>query len=95
MTFYERVSVDSLTAEQCNELQISKSGDNEKTVNVNKCICLLSHWPFFDTFEKFLRFLYQLACDRTLNVPIERYVFSHHDIAFSISQSLFTFLPLS
>lgn len=42
------------------------------TFNVNKCICLLSHWPFFDTFEKFLRFLYELSTTGPHSVPIER-----------------------
>lgn len=45
------------------------------TVNVNKCICLLSHWPFFDTFERFLEFLYRLSVSPTPHtVPIERLV---------------------
>ncbi|KAL0276469.1 UNVERIFIED_CONTAM: hypothetical protein PYX00_004034 [Menopon gallinae] len=44
------------------------------TVNVNKCICLLSHWPFFDTFETFLNFLYKLSTTGPHSVPIERYI---------------------
>lgn len=43
------------------------------TINVNKCICLLSHWPFFDTFERFLFFLYELSTAGPHSVPIERY----------------------
>ncbi|KAJ4440668.1 hypothetical protein ANN_08815 [Periplaneta americana] len=70
VTFYERVSEDILTAEQCRELQLNESS-GKKTVNINKCICLLSHWPFFDTFEKFLLFLYEMACNGLHTVPIE------------------------
>jgi hypothetical protein len=73
VTFYERVPAGSLTAEQCHELHLNQSADVEqKTVNINKCICLLSHWPFFDTFEKFLVFLYDMACSGPHTVPIER-----------------------
>ncbi|XP_023718394.1 DENN domain-containing protein Crag isoform X4 [Cryptotermes secundus] len=75
VTFYERIPTGSLTAEQCHELQINQSADDEKkTVNINKCICLLSHWPFFDTFEKFLMFLYEMACSGSHSVPIERHI---------------------
>lgn len=45
------------------------------TVNVNKCICLLSHWPFFDAFETFLNFIYKLSTTGPHSVPIERYIF--------------------
>jgi hypothetical protein len=77
VTFYERVPAGCLTAEQCHELQINQSANDEKkTVNVNKCICLLSHWPFFDMFEKFLLFLYEMACSGPHTVPIERWTFS-------------------
>ncbi|KDR07911.1 C-myc promoter-binding protein [Zootermopsis nevadensis] len=88
VTFYERVPAACLTAEQCCELQINQSVDDEKkTVNINKCICLLSHWPFFDTFEKFLLFLYEMACSGPHTVPIERYI-SHFlkDVPFPSPQ---------
>ncbi|XP_069704600.1 DENN domain-containing protein Crag [Periplaneta americana] len=86
VTFYERVSEDILTAEQCRELQLNESS-GKKTVNINKCICLLSHWPFFDTFEKFLLFLYEMACNGLHTVPIERHI-SHflEDVPFPSPQ---------
>lgn len=74
ITFYERVAKDTLSEEQCAELELNVLGD-EKTVNINKCICLLSHWAFFDTFEKFLSYLYNMSCEGPHNVPIERSVF--------------------
>lgn len=41
-----------------------------------KSICILSRWPFFDTFEKFLTFLYRIACCSytSQNISIERYI---------------------
>ncbi|PSN49786.1 hypothetical protein C0J52_01385 [Blattella germanica] len=87
VTFYEQVTTDNLTSDQCRELQINESGDSTKTINVNKCICLLSHWPFFDTFEKFLQFLYDMACGGSHTVPIERHI-SHflEDVPFPSPQ---------
>nr|CAD7392907.1 unnamed protein product [Timema cristinae] len=73
VTFYERMSTDNLTTEQCKQLELSPN-DDDNTVNVNKCICLLSHWPFFDTFEKFLLFLYNMSCTGPHTVPIERHI---------------------
>ncbi|XP_063215906.1 DENN domain-containing protein Crag isoform X2 [Bacillus rossius redtenbacheri] len=70
VTFYERLSKEKLSSEQCRQLELT----DDNTVNVNKCICLLSHWPFFDTFEKFLLFLYETASSGPLPVPIERYI---------------------
>ncbi|XP_068081493.1 DENN domain-containing protein Crag isoform X2 [Anabrus simplex] len=86
VTFYERFDKERLLPEQCKELEYDSSS-NEKTVNINKCICLLSHWPFFDTFEKFLMFLYAMSCEGSHTVPIERYI-SHFldDIPFPSPQ---------
>ncbi|GLG99459.1 Uncharacterized protein GBIM_05925 [Gryllus bimaculatus] len=86
VTFYERIDKSNLTPEQCKELQVDVSTDAQ-TVNVNKCICLLSHWPFFDTFDKFLLFLYKMSCEGPHLVPIERYI-SHflEDVPFPSSQ---------
>ncbi|XP_065199879.1 C-myc promoter-binding protein isoform X2 [Planococcus citri] len=50
------------------------SDDNQVSFHVIKCICLLSHWPFFDAFERFLNFLYQMSREASCSVPIERYI---------------------
>lgn len=74
ITFYEPYNEDQLTDEQIEQLQLPEDADpGDYTYNVNKCICLLSHWPFFDTFEQFLLFLYSMACNGPQPVPIERY----------------------
>ena len=41
-------------------------------VTANKCICLLSRWPFFDSFRKFLVFLHQLSVSGPQPLPIEK-----------------------
>jgi hypothetical protein len=50
-------------------------GTTEKdyTVNTIKSICILSHYPFFDTFEKFLRYLHKVAHSGPYPVPLERF----------------------
>jgi hypothetical protein len=42
------------------------------TVHTNKCICLLSHWPFFDAFRKFLTFLYRYSISGPHALPLEK-----------------------
>ncbi|XP_047003127.1 DENN domain-containing protein Crag isoform X1 [Schistocerca americana] len=85
VTFYERIPKDALSSKQQEELELN-DGD-QKTVNINKCICLLSHWPFFDTFEKFLGYLYNMSCEGSHNVPIERYIsYFLEDIPFPSPQ---------
>ncbi|MEQ2173174.1 DENN domain-containing protein 4C, partial [Goodea atripinnis] len=41
-------------------------------VNTNKCICLLSRWPFFESFRKFLMFIYKLSVSGPHPLPIEK-----------------------
>lgn len=56
VTFYEKYSEEKLTDEQKKLLEYDPNSDYE--LHVNKCICILSHWPFSYTFEKWLMFLY-------------------------------------
>ncbi|KAJ8333655.1 hypothetical protein SKAU_G00409740 [Synaphobranchus kaupii] len=57
------------------------------TVHTLKCICLLSHWPFFDAFRKFLTFLYRYSISGPHALPIEKHV-THfmHRVPFPSSQ---------
>lgn len=48
------------------------STSNLRSVYTNKCICLLSHWPFFDAFRKFLTFLYRYSISGPHALPIEK-----------------------
>ncbi|KAM9206937.1 DENN domain-containing protein 4C isoform 1-T1 [Dugong dugon] len=45
-----------------------------KSINSNKCICLLSHWPFFEAFRKFLMFIYKLSVSGPHPLPIEKHI---------------------
>lgn len=56
VTFYENYPEDRLTDEQKELLGYDPQSDYE--LHVNKSICVLSHWPFSYTFEKWLMFLY-------------------------------------
>ncbi|XP_074094810.1 DENN domain-containing protein Crag isoform X2 [Cotesia typhae] len=45
-----------------------------QSLNISKSICILSHWPFFDTFEKFLGFLHSMVNEKPQCIPIEKYI---------------------
>ena len=74
--FYEEFKQENLDENQKLLLGLSKENDDKsakaKTVHHNKCICLLSRWPFFDTFRKFLLYIYRIAICGPHPVPIER-----------------------
>lgn len=58
-------------------------------VHTNKCICVLSHYPFFDAFKKFLLAIYRLSISGSQSVPLERlfalYVLSLLKLGASVS----------
>ncbi|EDV26553.1 uncharacterized protein TRIADDRAFT_22465, partial [Trichoplax adhaerens] len=70
VTFYEQLPSDMWTPYM--ERVFKKS--DPKQAYATKCICLLSHWPFFDTFRWFLRNLYRISVSAQTEIPIERYV---------------------
>ncbi|KAK2587963.1 hypothetical protein KPH14_004046 [Odynerus spinipes] len=47
---------------------------SSQSLNISKSICILSHWPFFDTFEKFLVFLHSMVNGKPQSVSIEKYI---------------------
>uniref|UniRef100_A0A4W6EJX9 DENN domain containing 4A n=1 Tax=Lates calcarifer TaxID=8187 RepID=A0A4W6EJX9_LATCA len=79
--FYEPYPLECLTD------QHSTTTTNPRSVYTNKCICLLSHWPFFDAFRKFLTFLYRYSISGPHALPIEKHI-SHfmHKVPFPSSQ---------
>ncbi|XP_023811551.1 C-myc promoter-binding protein isoform X1 [Oryzias latipes] len=75
--FYEPHPEESLTDRQRSQLGLTSSdfgNDETKTFYSNKSICLLSHWPFFDSFRSFLTFLYRYSISGPHAVPIEKHV---------------------
>ncbi|KAI2662307.1 DENN domain-containing protein 4C [Labeo rohita] len=89
--FYEPYSVDGLNEKQKIQLGLVSTVDKKvipnRTVNTNKCICLLSRWPFFESFRKFLMFLYKLSANGVNPLPIEKHI-SHfmHNVSFPSPQ---------
>ncbi|XP_033972875.1 C-myc promoter-binding protein-like isoform X2 [Trematomus bernacchii] len=71
----------------CTETSSSSPAKAQCSVYTNKCICLLSHWPFFDAFRKFLTFLYRYSISCPHALPIEKHI-SHfmHKVPFPSSQ---------
>ncbi|XP_012257987.2 C-myc promoter-binding protein isoform X2 [Athalia rosae] len=64
--------LNKLNPSQIEKLQYTHP--NTQSLNISKSICILSHWPFFDTFEKFLVFLHSMVNEKEQNVPIEKYI---------------------
>ncbi|KAB1276953.1 C-myc promoter-binding protein [Camelus dromedarius] len=89
--FYEPYPEENLTEKQRFLLGLASSADEKsdssKTIHTNKCICLLSHWPFFDAFRKFLTFLYRYSISGPHVLPIEKHI-SHfmHKVPFPSPQ---------
>ncbi|XP_060618414.2 DENN domain-containing protein 4C isoform X1 [Anolis sagrei] len=89
--FYEPYSRELLTEKQHMQLglltPVERKVVTSKSINSNKCICLLSHWPFFDAFRKFLMFIYKLSVSGPHPLPIEKHI-SHfmHNIPFPSPQ---------
>ncbi|KFV20034.1 C-myc promoter-binding protein [Tauraco erythrolophus] len=89
--FYELYPEENLTEKQKSQLGLAAAvegkSDTCRTVQTNKCICLLSHWPFFDAFKKFLTFLYRYSISGPHVLPIEKHI-SHfmHKVPFPSPQ---------
>ncbi|KAH9487854.1 C-myc promoter-binding protein [Bulinus truncatus] len=79
VSFYEEYREEALTDQQMRSLglknrQIRQQFSIQKTVHVRKSISLLSHWPFFDAFKKFLSQLYKISITGPHTVPMERHI---------------------
>ncbi|XP_035899024.1 DENN domain-containing protein Crag-like isoform X1 [Anopheles stephensi] len=75
LTFYEDFCENKLNTQQRELLDWTEDSHKTHSLHVNKSICILSRWPFGDTFEKWLQFLHQLSIlNEKLPVPIERYI---------------------
>ncbi|XP_054456882.1 DENN domain-containing protein 4C isoform X2 [Anoplopoma fimbria] len=89
--FYEPHPVDQLSEKQKIQLglltTVEKKVIPNRPVNTNKCICLLSRWPFFESFRKFLMFLYKLSVSGPHPLPIEKHI-AHfmHNVSFPSPQ---------
>ncbi|XP_037539460.1 C-myc promoter-binding protein [Nematolebias whitei] len=75
--FYESYPEESLSERQRSQLGLPSSDfgpDGTRNIYNNKSICLLSHWPFFQSFRSFLTFLYRYSISGPHAVPIEKHI---------------------
>ncbi|XP_034391270.1 C-myc promoter-binding protein isoform X1 [Cyclopterus lumpus] len=75
--FYESYSEESLSERQRSQLGLPSADlgpDRDRSVYSNKSICLLSHWPFFQSFRSFLTFLYRYSISGPHALPIEKHI---------------------
>ncbi|XP_069507458.1 DENN domain-containing protein 4B isoform X2 [Ambystoma mexicanum] len=89
--FHESFPRDQLTEKQSLRLGLLSVVDRRpitsKSVQTKKSICVLSHWPFFDVFQKFLTFIYRYSISGPHVLPIEKHI-SHfmHNVPFPSPQ---------
>jgi len=86
ITFYESLPAERLNETQLQQLgvdvepsDVGESDESEtkvvsRTLHQNKCVCLLSRSPFFDTFKCFLAYLCRLAMTGPHQIPLERHI---------------------
>ncbi|XP_054165030.1 DENN domain-containing protein 4C-like [Oppia nitens] len=78
VTFYESLSDHNLSDKESEHLTYVTEEDKQtKSLHRIKSISILSQWPFFETFERFLLFLYKtFVVSSTIpqKIPIERYI---------------------
>ncbi|XP_029289942.1 C-myc promoter-binding protein isoform X1 [Cottoperca gobio] len=75
--FYEPYSEENLSERQRSQLGLPSADlgpDGPRNVYSNKSICLLSHWPFFQSFRSFLTFLYRYSISGPHALPIEKHI---------------------
>lgn len=89
--FYESFPRDVLTEQQSVRLGLLSVVDRRPITNrslqVKKSICVLSHWPFFNVFQKFLTFVYRYSISGPHVLPIEKHISSFmHNVPFPSPQ---------
>ena len=76
ITFYEEYDEESLSDKQKDMLQLKPgqkwSRKSDRKILANKCICLLSRWPFFEAFKSFLFYLHKRQLMGPFDIPLER-----------------------
>jgi len=100
LSFYEPFESSRLTSDQKSRLGLEEV-DNQEGKYVGrydtyaiKSICILSRWPFFDCFEKFLTFLHRLVFDSRYSMndigkshPLNYIPLEHHISHFLLDVS--------
>ncbi|XP_069796666.1 DENN domain-containing protein 4B isoform X2 [Narcine bancroftii] len=89
--FYEAYGLEKLNDKQRLSLGLLSIIDRRpiltKSVQTKKSICVLSHWPFFDVFQKFLTFVYRYSISGPHVLPIEKHISNFlHNVPFPSPQ---------
>uniref|UniRef100_UPI00358E3CF8 C-myc promoter-binding protein-like isoform X2 n=1 Tax=Myxine glutinosa TaxID=7769 RepID=UPI00358E3CF8 len=78
--FYEKLPVERIPKHSAGHLSLLSSVGHKikvpegRKLHCNKCICILSHWPFFEDFRKFLEFIFRLSVSGPHALPIEKHI---------------------
>ncbi|KAM7138455.1 LOW QUALITY PROTEIN: DENN domain-containing protein 4B [Macrochelys suwanniensis] len=88
--FYEAYPRERLSEKQSLRLGLLSVVDRRlasKSVQTRRSICVLSHWPLFDVFRKFLMFIYRCSISGPHVLPLETHI-SHfmHNVPFPSPQ---------
>ncbi|XP_061144234.1 DENN domain-containing protein 4B-like isoform X4 [Syngnathus typhle] len=89
--FYEAFPREALSEHQSVRLGLLSVLDRrpvpERSLQAKKSICVLSHWPFFDVFQKFLTFVYRYSVSGPHVLPLEKHISSFmHNVPFPSPQ---------
>ncbi|XP_032415399.1 DENN domain-containing protein 4B [Xiphophorus hellerii] len=89
--FYESFSRDLLSERQNVRLGLLSVVDRRpitsRSLHAKKSICVLSHWPFFTVFQKFLTFIYRYSISGPHVLPLEKHISSFmHNVPFPSPQ---------
>uniref|UniRef100_A0A4W6DD38 DENN domain containing 4B n=1 Tax=Lates calcarifer TaxID=8187 RepID=A0A4W6DD38_LATCA len=89
--FYESFPRELLSERQSVRLGLLSVVDRRPITNrslqVKKSICVLSHWPFFTVFQKFLTFIYRYSISGPHVLPLEKHISSFmHNVPFPSPQ---------
>lgn len=89
--FYESFSRELLSERQSVRLGLLSVVDRRpitsRSLQVKKSICVLSHWPFFTVFQKFLTFVYRYSISGPHVLPLEKHISSFmHNVPFPSPQ---------
>ncbi|XP_075901883.1 DENN domain-containing protein 4B isoform X4 [Nelusetta ayraudi] len=89
--FYESFPQELLSERQSVTLGLLSVVDRRpisgRSLQVKKSICVLSHWPFFTVFQKFLTFIYRYSISGPHVLPLEKHISSFmHNVPFPSPQ---------
>lgn len=89
--FYESFSKELLSERQNIRLGLLSVVDRRpidgRSLHAKKSICVLSHWPFFTVFQKFLTFIYRYSISGPHVLPLEKHISSFmHNVPFPSPQ---------